>query len=68
MPVPHSCIDTIPLIGDHVAFAKLSFAMPDAPGSEIGVPVKFKVWSDDLPEGAEDRVKQVEFRPRKKGR
>lgn len=58
-------IHRVGLRDSHVSFAKLSFRMPPQPGSEIVVPVKFKVWADELPDDLEDRVRQIEFRLRR---
>lgn len=51
--------DTIGTSTHVVGFAKLGVAMPGGPGThEIVVPVKLKVWNDDVPQG---RIEQIEF-------
>jgi len=48
-------LNRVSRIGAHVAFATAIISLPKV-GDEQYVPVKLKVWSDDLPDDVEDRV------------
>jgi hypothetical protein len=58
----HYLDKTVSRIGPEARVAYVTFHVASSPkaGQELRIPIKFKVWCDDMPEGVDERVTQVD--------